>query len=109
MFVLSSIYYLYTPQKYRSTLGVWGVTALTILLLFVAQIFLSYVYFVNPFLQKNSQIYKQIILPFLIILYVILFSIAVYISSLKFRTAISQILSEKERGIEDSVLSIKVE
>lgn len=107
VFMVTSVYYLYAPQRYRSTFGTWGIAALTILGLFFAQIFISYVYFVNPFLQKNSQIYEQIILPFLIVLYIILFSIATYISSLKFKTAILQILNEK--GKKEPVLSIKSE
>lgn len=109
VFVIGSAYYLINPKRHRNSLGTWGLAAFTILGLLFAQVFISYVFFADPFLQKNSQIYKQIILPFLITLYIVLFSIAIYISSLKFKVAIYQVLKEKEKEGKEPILSIKNE
>ncbi len=84
-----------TNKKYNQTTPsvFWILIILTLPLLFGFQFFASYVYFTAPLLMRNSQIYKELILPSLVLFYIMIIILALEMVSIYMKKSLKIILT----------------
>lgn len=96
---------------------VWSLSAAVIPMMLGFQLFASYTYFTVPLLMRQAQIYEEIVLPSIALIYVFIVTLSIYMVTLYMRRAMLRIVrdglksarhTELEQSLTDSrVLSMR--
>jgi len=86
----------------------WSLTLIGLILLIGFQIFATYNYFTSSLFMRNAQVYRELIIPTLIVIFIFIIDIAFFMVSLYINSAIKLILkkyiSDEERSNEQKLV-----
>ena len=101
--VIISVYYIYLwhypvhwKMAQRDRSWMWSILVFSLPVIYAYQVFATFNFFARPLFVRNSQIYKEVIIPSLIFLYLFLVSGAVYMVQLYMKKGLISVYTEYE-------------
>ena len=94
-------YALFGPDESIS----WLIITTGLLLLLGFEIFASYNYFTAPLLQKNAQLYTEILLPALAVIFILVIDASLYMVRLYIKFSLQSVIKEHIKSSDNSISS----